>query len=91
MQVEDFKVGSTYTMTIVPYLDCEPGEEFQRTLKVLEPATKENSLMECGPDTEVPTDEVLAQWRQFLRVQDAKGNVRLQWPGVIVKAEELAA
>jgi len=91
VKVSDFKPGHTYRMTIVPYLDCEPGEEFHRTLKVLEPANQENSLMECGPDSEEPTEEVLAQWRQFLRVQDTRGNIRLQWPGVIIKAEEVAA
>lgn len=89
MDIRDFTPGITYRMTIVPYLDCEPGEEKIRVLKVLTPATAENSLVDDGHQTETPPPAVIEAWQKYLRVQDESGNVRLQWPALVVKAEPL--
>ena len=80
MDISEFTPGTTYRMTIVPYLDCEPGEERVKVLKVLSPVTAENSRMDDGESVEVPPPQVLAEWKKFLRVQDEHGDVRLQTP-----------
>ena len=89
MNIEDFEIGKTYRMTIVPYLDYEPGEESFRTLKVLEPATAENSRVDDGATVEIPPPSVLEAWAKFLRVRDESGRVRLQIPSLVVAAEEI--
>lgn len=86
MEITDFTPGVTYRMKIVPYLDCEPGEETNKVLTVLEPANEKNSLWDDGHDCEAPPPQVLAEWNKFLRVKDERGNVRLQWPSLIVEA-----
>lgn len=87
MNISDFTPGTTYRMTIVPYLDYEPGEEQIKVLKVLSPVTAENSRMDGGESVEVPPPQVLAEWKKFLRVQDERGDVRLQTPTLVVRAE----
>ena len=87
MDISEFTPGTTYRMTIGPYLDCEPGEERVKVLKVLSPVTAENSRMDDGESVEVPTPQVLAEWQKFLRVQDEHGDVRLQTPTLVVRAE----
>ncbi|MBA1280289.1 hypothetical protein [Stutzerimonas stutzeri] len=87
MQVTDFEVGVTYRMTIVPYLDCEPDEEAVKVLTVLSQASAENSRMDDGATVDVPPPQLLTEWRKFLRVRDEKGNVRLQTPTLVIRAE----
>jgi len=89
VEISDFKPGTTYLMTIVPYLDYEAGEETSRVLTVLEPVTAENSRIDDGESLEVPPAAVLAEWRKFLRVRDASGRVRLQTPNLVVRATAL--
>lgn len=89
MELSDFTPGVTYRMTIVPYLDCEPGEESHKILTVLEPANAENSRMDDGQTLEVPSQQVLEDWKKYLRVRDPSGNVRLQWPALVVNATPL--
>jgi len=89
VEISDFTPGVTYRMTIVPYLDCEPGEEIYKILTVLEPASAENSRADDGEALEVPDPQLLEEWRKFLRVRDPSGNVRLQWPGLVTKATPL--
>lgn len=89
MDICDFTPGITYRMTIVPYLDYEPGEERIKVLKVLPPATAENSLIDDGHQVETPPPAVIEAWQQFLRVEDEFGDVRLQYPALIVKAEPI--
>ncbi|MFA7946513.1 hypothetical protein ACEK06_29325 [Pseudomonas brenneri] len=86
MEITEFTQGVTYQMKIVPYLDCDPGEEVFKVLTVLEPANQQNSLWDDGVSCEAPPAQVLAEWKKFLRVKDEKGNVRLQWPSLIVEA-----
>ena len=90
MDITDFKLGTTYQMTIVPYLDCEPDEETVKILTVLSPADTDNSRMDDGKVVEVPPPQVLDEWRKFLRVRDEKGNVRLQSPVLVIKAAQVA-
>jgi hypothetical protein len=89
VEISDFTPGVTYRMTIVPYLDCEPGEEIYKILTVLEPASAQNSRADDGDTLEVPAPQLLEEWRKFLRVRDPAGNVRLQWPGLVTKATPL--
>lgn len=89
MEISDFTPGTTYLMTIVPYLDYEPGEETSRVLTVLEPADDKNSRMDDGETVEVPPPAVLAEWRKFLRVKDPSGRVRLQTPSLVIRATPL--
>jgi len=89
VEISDFTPGVTYRMTIVPYLDCEPGEEIHKILTVLEPASAQNSRADDGDTLEVPDPQLLEEWRKFLRVRDPSGNVRLQWPGLVTKASPL--
>ena len=91
MNVSDFTPGKTYRMTIVPYLDYEPGEETTKVLTVLEPANAESSLMDDGQSVHAPPPALLEHWQKFLRVKDERGRVRLQWPEVIILAEVVAA
>lgn len=90
MNIIDFEIGTTYQMTIVPYLDYEPGEEAVKILTVLSPADTDNSRMDDGKVVEVPSPQVLNEWRKFLRVRDEKGNVRLQSPVLVIKAVRVA-
>jgi hypothetical protein len=90
VEITDFKPGVTYRMAIVPYLDCEPGEETIKVLTVLEPVTEQNSRMDDGETLEVPPPQLLAEWRKFLRVRDPDGNVRLQTPTLVIRAEPIA-
>lgn|GEM_PF-1743190 len=89
MEISDFTPGVTYRMTIVPYLDYEPGEETNRVLTVLEPADENNSRCDDGGSVEVPPAAVLTEWRKFLRVRDPSGKVRLQTPALVVRATPL--
>lgn len=89
MELNEFSVGSTYKMTVVPYLDCEPGEETVKILTVLSPATADNSLVDNGVASERPSDRLLAEWNTFLRVRDEAGRVRLQPPTLVTSAERL--
>ena len=91
MDVSEFTPGTTYRMTIVPYLDCEPGDESIRTLTVLEPANAQNSLMDDGETLQPPPPALIEHWQKFLRVRDERGRVRLHWPEVIIRAEVVAA
>lgn len=91
MEVTDFSIGATYRMTIVPFLDCEPGEETVRVLTVLSPANAENSRIDDGETVDVPSQGDLDEWSKFLRIRDEKGNVRLQTPSLVISAERMAA
>ena len=91
MEITDFSVGAIYRMTIVPYLDCEPGEETIKVLTVLSPATAENSRTDDCETVAVPSPADLDVWGKFLRIRDEKGNVRLQAPSLVISAERVAS
>lgn len=86
MEINQFTVGSTYLMTVVPYIDCDADEHRQAVLTVLEPASATNSLVDDGESTQEPSEADLQAWSCFLRVETSEGRVRLQNPALVVAA-----
>jgi hypothetical protein len=88
MKISDFKVGLTYKILTkdweAPDGKMIPGKEYEQT--ILEPANKDNRLL----DGETPSDSVIEEWQEFLRVKCSKSKkTHLIHPRSILSAEVL--
>lgn len=88
MQVQDFKVGSTYRIARkdwkTPDGDIITGKESINT--ILEPASKFNTSL----DGEEPSEILLKEWQAFLRVECiGNGTIHFLHPRTISFAVEL--